>query len=456
MDRTWHQGKSHSKHAQLSIDKSPTPAVYADGGASYSLSRSAITVIFDNAQTPEGENLIRSSYMEDKLVGDLLAMSGIYVSSEDFSIHIRRRTFADASPVAIWGNSFLPSKTLPVKVVHLDTDKDMKSTHEHLGGYEVSPKKIWPTTHAPSLLEGANQLEFLTPIDQNAKLLKGQLFVVSVLRNEMTMLPHFLDHYRSMGVKTFIIVDNLSDDGSREYILDQPDVVLYSADTDYNKSHYGVIWQQAVLSNHCLNKWALIADIDEFLVFPDMENQNLATYLQRVDEDGYDCVRTDMVDMYPCGDLKMADFKEGKPFELAPYFDRDPIRRYNFSSGIYSNHTSSVSNLRHRLDVKAAPYNYTSQKYALVKYKPWMKFSEGLHDSDGVKVADKPVFFAHFKYHSGFKEKSLIEIERGQHYNNAIEYRQYLSLLAETEGDFFSETRSIKYVNLRSFCTPLE
>ena len=85
-----------------------------------------------------------------------------------------------------------------------------------------------------------------------------------------------------------------------------------------------------------------------------------------------------------------------------------------------------------------------------------MKFSEGLHDSDGVKVADKPVFFAHFKYHSGFKEKSLIEIERGQHYNNAIEYRQYLSLLAETEGDLFSETRSIKYVNLRSFCTPLE
>jgi hypothetical protein len=456
MDRTWHQGKSHSKHAQLSIDKSPTPAVYADGGASYSLSRSAITVIFDNAQTPEGENLIRSSYMEDKLVGDLLAMSGIYVSSEDFSIHIRRRTFADASPVAIWGNSFLPSKTLPVKVVHLDTDKDMKSTHEHLRGDEVSPKKIWPTTHAPSLLEGANQLELLTPIDQNAKLLKGQLFVVSVLRNEMTMLPHFLDHYRSMGVKTFIIVDNLSDDGSREYILDQPDVVLYSADTDYNKSHYGVIWQQAVLSNHCLNKWALIADIDEFLVFPDMENQNLATYLQRVDEDGYDCVRTDMVDMYPCGDLKMADFKEGKPFELAPYFDRDPIRRYNFSSGIYSNHTSSVSNLRHRLDVKAAPYNYTSQKYALVKYKPWMKFSEGLHDSDGVKVADKPVFFAHFKYNSGFKEKSLIEIERGQHYNNAIEYRQYLSLLAETEGDFFSETCSIKYVNSRSFCTPLE
>jgi hypothetical protein len=391
--------------------------------------------------------------MEDKLVGDLLALSRIHLSDEDFSIFIRRRTFPNAVPVGMLANSFCPSKSLPVKVVHLDTDKDMTSTYEHLGKDAYWPKKIWPTIQDVSLLEHRNQLELLTPLKQTQQLLEEDVFVISVLRNEIVMLPHFLDHYRSIGVKAFIMVDNLSDDGSREYILDQLDVVLYSADTDYNKSHYGVVWQQAVLSNHCLNKWALIADMDEFLVYPDMENKDLSTYLYQIDRDGYDCVRTDMVDMYPRGDLANTDFDKTPPFQCAPHYDLQSITPCNYSKGMYSNETSTVSGLRHRLDITAKPNAYTSQKYALVKYKPWMKFSEGLHDATGIEPSPNCIHFAHFKYHVGFKEKSLIEIERGQHYNNAIEYKQYLSLLAETEGDFFSETCSIKYVNSRSFYT---
>jgi hypothetical protein len=110
-----------------------------------------------------------------------------------------------------------------------------------------------------------------------------------------------------------------------------------------------------------------------------------------------------------------------------------------------------VSNLRHRLDKTTLPNAYTNQKYALVKYKPWMHFSEGLHDSEGVRVADKPAYFAHFKYHAGFKEKSRIEIERGQHYAGAAEYKRYLALLAETEGRFYNEATSVKYQDSSSF-----
>ena len=35
----------------------------------------------------------------------------------------------------------------------------------------------------------------------------------------MTVLPHFLAHYRGLGVGCFVMVDNLSDDGTREYLL---------------------------------------------------------------------------------------------------------------------------------------------------------------------------------------------------------------------------------------------
>ena len=453
MDRIWHQEKSKGSHARRSIDKSPTPSAYADGGSSYCLSRQAVSEILKNISSAQGQHLLHSSYMEDKLMGDLLSLSKIYPANEDLSTYIRRRTFPNAAPVGMWSNSFYSSSALPTKVVHLDTDKDMASAYKCLGSHSYLPKKIWPSIRDVYLKGDANQLELLTCLKGYAELSGGDLFVISVLRNEILMLPHFFDHYRSIGVKNFIMVDNLSNDGSREYILDQPDVILYSADTNYNKSHYGVLWQQAVISNHCLNKWALIADMDEFLVFPDMENQNLATYLQQVEEDGYDCVGVNMVDMYPRGDLTAADFKKTPPFECAPYFDREATNSYVISGGVYSNHTSKVSGLRHRLNPDAPADAYTSQKYPLIKYKPWMMFSEGLHDARGVKPGPNPIQFAHFKYHAGFKEKSLIEIERGQHYDNAIEYRQYLSLLAETGGDFFSDSCSTKYVNSSSFYT---
>jgi hypothetical protein len=451
MDRTWHQDKSNSIHASQSIDKSPTPSIYADGGSSYSLSRFAITKILEKTDTAEGHNLILSSYMEDKLIGDILALSDISPADEDLSIYIRRRMFATAYPVGMWSNSFYPSNAIPIKVTHLDTDKDMASTYARLSEDAYWPKKIWPTIKDASLQEHSNQLELLTPLEQAQPLFKEDLFVISVLRNEMVILPHFLDHYRSIGVKTFVIVDNLSDDSTREYLLEQSDVVLYSADTDYNKSHYGVLWQQAILSNHCLNKWVLMADADEFLVYPGSETKDISTYLDETEEGGYDCVRTEMIDMYPGGALDAADFDHYKPFDCAPCFDSKATYPYNLSAGIYSNHTAKISGLRHRLDSEAEPYSYSSQKYALIKYKPWMMFSEGLHDATGITVSDEITYFAHFKYHKGFKEKSLIEVERGQHYAGAAEYKRYLSLLAEMEGQFYDEAHSVVFDNSESF-----
>ena len=79
----------------------------------------------------------------------------------------------------------------------------------------------------------ANQLELLSAPAAVRALDAAELLVVAVARNERTLLPHFLDHYRKLGVQHFVLVDNLSDDGTREYLLLQPDVVLYSADTEY-------------------------------------------------------------------------------------------------------------------------------------------------------------------------------------------------------------------------------
>jgi len=450
IDRTGQQGMVQQTGINISLDKSPEPSIYADSAGSYSLSRFAIAKLLKEKQSGAGARLVLCSTREDKLVGDLLSLCNIEPSNEDFTIFERHCTTTGALPVAKGENTFYPCKITPAKVAHLDTVHDLLQAREIANSEELLPKKIWPTYLEPSVKRNSNQLELITEPGRMWPLLGNKLAVVAVVRNEMVMLPHFLEHYRKLGVKCFIFADNCSDDGTREYLYEQPDTVLYSADTEYKLSHYGVSWQQAILGNLCLGKWVVVADADELLVYENCESDSLAEYVERIEADGSDSVITHMIDMYPFGDLDEACFEKGAPFDVAPYFDREAQIELKFGGGHFSNSRNYVSGLRHRI-APSRINSYVSQKYALFKYKPWMRLTEGIHYSANMKVSKQEAFFAHFKYHSGFKSKVLAEIKRNQHYNGAEEYQRYANMLAEGQGGFGKEGVTVKYHDSSSF-----
>jgi Glycosyl transferase family 2/Galactosyltransferase len=449
-DRLWHQAKSGSKYARLSIDRSPEPSVYADGGGGYSLSRFAVSAALAEADTRWGKRLKASSFLEDKFLGDLLSRRNITPANDEYESYQRRRTFAGAVPVAMWENSFFPSLLSPSIMVHLDRAEDQAKANAMLNSPRLGPNKIWPTFEEIGLSPNSNQLELLTDNERANELLRENLFVICVERNEKIMLPHFLQHYRSLGVRAFLFVDNLSDDGSREFLLEQPDVVLYSSDTEYKASHFGVSWQQAILGNHAIGKWALLADADEFLVLPSQ-----FTRLQEVCDalDGERATTTCvvMVDMYPKGALADADFDVSAPFECAPWFDRDPVVPWALSMGAFSNAPTFVSRLRHRLLRGGPPHDFTSQKYALMRYSSGARIGEGVHYVVNLKPGSIRLWFAHFKYHRGFQQKVRAEIARGQHFNGAAEYRRYAGMLAESAGGFWDTNLSTRFEGPATF-----
>lgn len=450
MDRRWHAAKSRELRGKKSLDKSPEPAIYVNGGGAYCLSRSAIREALQIASTDAGRRLLSCSFMEDKLIGDLLALAGIAPSNEDYELYYRSRPSRGSPPVGRWENGFFPSSATPTKVVHLDRETDQDWVAKNASEKDLWPKKIWPTYDSPSIAANSNQLELITDTGKVGRLLSGQLFVVAVVRNESTILPHFLAHYRGLGVESFIFVDNCSDDGTAELLHRQDDVVLYSTDTEYRHSHYGVCWQQAVLGNHCLGKWVVLADADEFLVYENCEETPLLRHLEEVEQEGGNGLMVHMIDMYPYGDLADARFSEMNPFEAAPFFDRDAQIELVYGGGQFSNSRNFVNGLRHRL----APSRinaYVSQKYAVFKYQPWIRFSEGVHYAANMTASTRNAYFAHFKYHSEFKAKVIREINRKQHYNNAEEYQKYLSILSESRGGFGDPGKSIQYANSGSF-----
>jgi len=166
---------------------------------------------------------------------------------------------------------------------------------------------------------------------------------------------------------------------------------------------------------------------------------------------GHDAARVQMVDMYPAGPLDEADFAQTAPFEACPCYDRAPMLAWHLGSGGFSNSPTWLSALRHRLIPDSAPNIYTSQKLAVLKYQPWLRLAEGLHYASNLSPAPEPVWFAHFKYHAGFRQKVRTEVARKQHFNGAEEYRKYATLLAEARRTLASDEVSVAYAGSRSW-----
>ena len=447
MDRAWHMGKSTSKRGQLQLDKSPEPSTYADGGSGYTLSRRAMAAVLHACDSAEGQHLIETSFMEDKLLGDLLSLHGIEPHCEDYHIAIRRRTHADARPVSLWVNSFDASVAAPVKLVHMDTHVTQRTAMETLQKPVLTPRKIWPSFQPVRLEYQSNALELISDEVQVARAREADVSVIACMRNEMFMLPHFLSHYRALGVESFLIADNCSDDGTLEYLADQPDVALFSVDTDYSQSHYGVAWQQALMSNFRVNRWSLVADADELLVWQTPQKQTLPELLKHSDFEDAEGARVFMLDLYPRGQLQEATFASGDLFAEAGFVDRVPFLADWPGRGPYSNATTWTSALRHRLIPGSRPDLFVAQKLALVKYRPWMRFSDGLHYVSDMKVAKRELLFGHFKYNADFRRKAQAEVARRQHFNNAEEYQKYLAVLSEGRDVIFDPSVSIYWTD---------
>ncbi|WP_050521060.1 glycosyltransferase [Pseudorhodobacter antarcticus] len=448
MDRVWHREKSASARGKRDLDKSLEPSIYADGGSGYALSRYAMGQAIAAADSPEGRQLIAASFMEDKMLGDLLAMRGVQVVEEDYYVSIRRRTHGAAIPVALWRNSFYPSQTAPIVQVHMDTHLGQPEAMARLDAPGLWPRKIWPSYQDVQLGYETNALEL---ISSEASLLAARaadVAVVACMRNEMFMLPHFLAHYRKLGVTAFLIADNCSDDGTLEYLAEQPDVALFSVDTDYSKSHYGVAWQQAMIAAFRVGKWSLMADADELLVWQTTPTQSLPDLLAEADFVGADAVRVFMLDMYPQGPLETATFASGDPFGEAGFADSTPFITDMLSKGPFSDASSWTSALRHRLIPGSRRQLFVAQKLALLRYQPSLRLSAGLHYVGGATVAARELVFGHFKYNADFRRKAVAEVARGQHFNDAEEYRKYVALTSEGRSVLYAAGVSLPWAQV--------
>ncbi|RFP90791.1 glycosyltransferase family 2 protein [Rhodobacteraceae bacterium 63075] len=291
--------------------------------------------------------------------------------------------------------------------------------------------------------------------DNTAKIGSEDILLFSTQRNERIRLPYFLKYYREIGVDHFFIVDNDSDDGALEYLMEQPDVSVWHTARSYKRSRFGVDWLNWLQMKYAHEHWCLVVDPDEFFIYPFCDTRPVRALTDWLDASSIKSFSAMLLDMYPKGRIDAQPYREGQnPLEITSWFD----------SGNYMiEKNGKFGNLwiqggpRARTFFKEKPGKAPAlNKIPLVKWDRRYAYVSSTHmllprglnlvyDEWGGEKASGVLL--HTKFLDTFTAKAAEELERGQHYAASVEYKAYADTLKD-DPDLWCKW-SEKYINWR-------
>jgi len=284
------------------------------------------------------------------------------------------------------------------------------------------------------LIRARRKRRGLHPVANRTHLIRpGDVLAFCTLRNERVRLPYFLRYYRNRGIGQFLIVDNGSDDGSREYLAEQPDVSLWTTTDSYKRSRFGMDWINALLRRYGSGHWALSVDVDEFLVYPFCDTRPIRALTDWLDAYGIRAFGAMLLDMYPRGTIDAEPYREGQdPFEIAAWFDP---ANYMISKNPKYGNLWIQGGPRARTFFPDAPEHAPSlNKIPLVRWQPGYVYVQSTHmllprglnlvydDVGGEKTSG---CLLHAKFLSPLTDKVAEELTRREHFAGSREYRAY-------------------------------
>ncbi|SDW88516.1 glycosyltransferase family 2 protein [Roseicitreum antarcticum] len=298
-------------------------------------------------------------------------------------------------------------------------------------------------------------LELTRRVDRTKAIGETDILAFTTLRNELVRLPFFLKYYRDLGISHFLMVDNGSDDGSAEYLADQPDVSLWTTVGSYKRSKFGVDWLNHLQWRYGAGHWNLVVDVDEFLVYPFCDTRPLQALTDCLDTSAIKSFGAMLLDMYPKGPVAAQPYQSGQnPIDIASWFDSG---NYVLSRDATYQNLWIQGGVRARKffaedPAKAPALNKTplvrwTRKYAYVSstHRVLPRGLNKVYDDDGGEKVSGVLL--HAKFLDTLVAKSTEELTRRQHYGGSREYQAYSAGL-EASPDLWCDW-STQYINWR-------
>lgn len=168
-------------------------------------------------------------------------------------------------------------------------------------GEDDQAKEVWKTVlsrkYIPAIHRPKPAMKLLTPEDRASGPKGVTAFIL--FRNELPLLPEFLQHHRKLGIRRFVFIDYMSSDDSSAILLHQPDVILYRCEDSFQLSSAGMRWKNALIKRHGGGGWCLHVDVDEMFIYPGWETTPLSRLTEYLDREDMEGVSAFMLDVFP-------------------------------------------------------------------------------------------------------------------------------------------------------------
>lgn len=245
------------------------------------------------------------------------------------------------------------------------------------------------------------------------------ILLVCCVRNGMAYLDWFLNHYRSLGVDHFFMIDNGSRDGTRQHLVREPDVSVFANDGNFAAAGFGVLWTNHILQRFGAGHWCFQVDIDEAFVFPGQEDdktlRDLITYCE---SNGFEALQATEVDMYPAA---LSNEHAQNSFASSVHFDTDHTRILSELPPYELIH----GGIRRRLTGLAL----SMIKVPLVRLAPDVRYIDCNHSCTHLPFADVTAALLHYKFIGDVKCSIEDAVRSGAHMAGAVSYRKVKSTL---------------------------
>jgi hypothetical protein len=245
--------------------------------------------------------------------------------------------------------------------------------------------------------------------------------VLCVIRNESERLAILLRHHRDIGVERFVFIDNGSTDDTMAQLRGLPDVDIYRTDAPFSWiSKQG--WLNAQVAKLGYDRWYIVLDADEQLVFEGFEGRTIQQFVRLVEGMGLRRVRGFLLDTYPDTPLLQQE--------------SDPTARLFDATGYRERVVPEYVSTRGGVRARVFGHVHPDFKPELTKY-PLFRIG-----ADEVLVnphylwpyaenfrSPRLVALLHNKFTGSFPVRMADALQRKNYWNDSFEYRCYEDVL---------------------------
>jgi hypothetical protein len=253
---------------------------------------------------------------------------------------------------------------------------------------------------------------------------RDELVVVCLVRNGALYVPEFLRHYRELGAKHIVFLDNGSTDGTADLTTGHDDVTLVRTAAPYKI--YKDIMKRWLVERFGRNNWVLCVDIDEFFDYPFRKDFDLHDFLRYLNGAGFTAVVAQLLDMFPEGAITKSSvegWRQEHRFYSLRDLEREPYASFYGKSNIAP--ATGLEVMHGGIRGSAFDARVLLTKHPLLFPSAGISYLHAHHVS-GARVADVSAVLLHYKFVGdfiGFVQK----VAKEESYSgNSREYKKYL------------------------------